>query len=166
MWQSAKFQTWGPQKPSSPFPMQIMSKINLASETLLGRDSSKLFRVLFLPVGLKLDLWRHSYSFPSLSTSCLGPCQHSSTAQIRVLVAAFPIHLLDKEPGKATEQGMRAWASCTHLGDPVGTPGSWLQLSPATVIMAICGWTSGRNIFLFYLSPTSSSVALSYKLIN
>lgn len=41
-------------------------------------------------------------------------------------------------PGKAATNKPRAWATASHVGDPDGVPGSWLQPGAAPAAAVLC----------------------------
>lgn len=58
---------------------------------------------------------------------------------VPVLAAWLPLQLSANVCGKAAQDGPAIWAPATHVGDPHGVLGSWLQTCPAAAIVGIWG---------------------------
>lgn len=52
-------------------------------------------------------------------------------------IVLFLIQLSANVPGRAAEHGPSSWGPSSHMGDPDGLLGSWLQSDPAPAIAAI-----------------------------
>lgn len=58
-------------------------------------------------------------------------------ASVQIPAAPFPIQLTGNAPRKAMEDGPNTWALTTHITDPNGIPGSWLQSGLASAPVVI-----------------------------
>lgn len=67
------------------------------------------------------------------------------TLLVQVLVGQSLSQLPISGPGKAAQDGSRAWAPGTHRGDPAGAPGSWLQLAQPWLLLLIEVCLSNKN---------------------
>lgn len=53
--------------------------------------------------------------------------------------------LLANESREVAKDGPKGLGSITHIRDPDGVPGSWLQLDPDLAIVAILGHSMGQK---------------------
>lgn len=84
----------------------------------------------------KVSLFTQNNRHKELSW-CVGYVSAYNTSipqQVQVLAATLPIQLPIYTPGKAVGNGSYTWAPATHVGDPYGVLGSWLQPNPALAV--------------------------------
>lgn len=79
------------------------------------------------------------------------------TPHIRGSVAPLPIQSPANSSRKTAEDNPSAWVPNTHVEDPDGVAGSWLQDGPVPVTVAVWGAKQLMSILSVLLCPTLST---------